>query len=70
MLVMFLGRTSEDKDVVIVSKTEIQVFENLVHKNLEGLGSVSRSKDIKRNSKRLKGLVIAVFWLSSAWTGI
>ena len=38
---MFLGGTAKDKDVVKVGKTEIQVFEDLIHETLEGLGGVS-----------------------------
>ena len=38
---LFLGRTAKDKDIVNVSKTEIQVFEDLVHETLESLGSVT-----------------------------
>ena len=38
---MLLGGTAKDKDIVNVGKTEIQVFEDLVHETLEGLGSVT-----------------------------
>ena len=41
VLAVFLGRTAKDKDVVYVCKTEIQVFEDLIHETLEGLGGVT-----------------------------
>jgi len=41
VLVVFLGRMAKDKDVIYVCKTEIQVFEDLVHKTLKGLGGVT-----------------------------
>ena len=41
VLVVFLGRTAKDKDVVNVRETEIQVFEDLIHETLEGLGDVT-----------------------------
>ena len=40
-MVVFLGGTAKDKDVVKVGETEIQVFEDLIHETLEGLGGVS-----------------------------
>jgi len=40
LLVVFLGGTAKGKDIVNVSKTEIQVFEDLIHETLESLGSV------------------------------
>ena len=60
VLVVFLGRTAKDKDVY-VCKTEIQVFEDLIHETLEGRAALRRPKDIKGNSKRPKGVVIAAF---------
>jgi hypothetical protein len=44
VLVMLLGGSTKDKDVVYICKTEIQVFENLVHETLEHLGGVSQAK--------------------------
>jgi len=41
VLVVLLEGTAKDKDIVNVSKTEIQVFEDLVHEMLEGLGSIT-----------------------------
>ena len=41
VLVVFLGRTAKDKVVVYVRETEIQVFEDLIHETLEGLGGVT-----------------------------
>ena len=35
------GEMAKDKDVVNVGKAEIQVFKDIVHETLEGLGSVS-----------------------------
>ena len=66
---MFLGRTAKDKDIIDVSKTEIQIFEDLVHET-EVWVALRRPKDIKGNSKRRKVVVIAVFWMSAGWTGI
>jgi hypothetical protein len=43
LLVMLLGGSTKDKDVVYICKTEIQVFENLVHET-ERLGGVSQAK--------------------------
>ena len=36
---MLLGGTAKDKDIVNVSKTEIQNFEDLVHETFEVLGN-------------------------------
>jgi len=41
LLVVFLGGTAKKKDIVNESKTEIQIFENLVHETLERLGGVT-----------------------------
>ena len=41
VLVVFLGGTAKDRDVVNIGKAEIQVFKDIVHETLEGLGSVS-----------------------------
>jgi len=41
VLIMFLGRTAKDKNVVYICKTEIQVFEDLIHEKLEVLGGVT-----------------------------
>jgi len=41
VLVVFLGRTANDKDVVNVGKAEIQVSKEIVHETLEALGMVS-----------------------------
>jgi len=41
VLVVLLGGTAKDKDIVNVRKTEIQVFEDLVHETLESLGNVT-----------------------------
>ena len=70
MSVMFLGGTAEDKTVVDICETEILIFKDPVHETLKGLSGVFRPKDIKGNSKRPKGVVIAVSWMSSGWTGI
>jgi hypothetical protein len=43
VLVVLLGGSAKDKDVVYIGKTEIQVFQNLVHET-EGLGGVSEAK--------------------------
>jgi hypothetical protein len=40
VLVVFLGGTAKDKDVVKVGKREIQVFEDLIYET-EGFGGVS-----------------------------
>ena len=70
VLVVFLRGTAEDKDVVYIGKTEIQVFEDLITKHWKVWAAFCRPKDIKGNSKRPKGVVIAVFWMSSGLTGI
>jgi hypothetical protein len=44
VLLVFLGGTAEDKDVVKVAKTEIQVFQDVVHEALESLSGVSQAK--------------------------
>ena len=44
VLVVLLGGSAKDKDVVYICKTEFQVFVNLVHETLEGLGGVSQTK--------------------------
>jgi len=46
---VFLGGSAKDHDVVYICKTEIQVFENLVHETLEGLAAFLRPKDIYGN---------------------
>ena len=40
VLVVFLGGTAKDKDVVSVGKAEIQVFKDIVHEMLESWGGV------------------------------
>ena len=55
MLVVFLGRTAKNIDVVNVGKAEIQVFKDIDHDMLEVLGSVSYSKaqrEIQKGRKR------------------
>ena len=47
VLVVFLGRTANDKDVVNVGKAEIQVSKEIVHETLEALGMVSYAKGHK-----------------------
>jgi len=44
VLVMLLGGSAKDKDVVYICKTENQVFENLVRETLERLGGVSQAE--------------------------
>ena len=70
MLVVLLGVSAKDNDVVYICKTEIQVFQNLVHETLEGLGGVSQTKGHIGKFESPKGVVIPVFWMSSRWTGI
>jgi hypothetical protein len=53
-LVVFLGGTAEDKDVVYIGETEIQFFEDLIHETLEGLGGVSQAKGLKRDFEKAK----------------
>jgi hypothetical protein len=51
VLVVFLQGTAKDKDIVYVGETEIQAFEEYVHKTLEGLGRISkaeRQKEIRK----------------------
>jgi hypothetical protein len=66
---VFLVRTAKDKDVVKVgeAKTQLRILSMKLWKFWEAL---RRSKDIKVNWKRQKVVVIAVFWMSSGWTGI
>jgi hypothetical protein len=41
VLVVFMGETAKDKDVVKVGEREVQVFEDLIHETLVGLSGVS-----------------------------
>ena len=52
MLVVFLGGTSKDKDVIYIGETEIQVFQDHVHGTVEGLGGVSQAKGHVRKFQR------------------
>jgi hypothetical protein len=40
MLLMFLGGSTINKDIVLVGKTEVQTFQNIIYESLESLGSV------------------------------
>jgi hypothetical protein len=55
VLVVLLRRTGEDKDIVYIGKTEIQVFKDLVHETLEGLGGVSEAEGHKSKLEKAKG---------------
>jgi len=41
VLVVFLGRTAKDNTVVYVRKTEIKIFEDIIHEILEDLIGVT-----------------------------
>jgi hypothetical protein len=66
-LVVNLGRPGEDEDVVEICNAEVKSPQNVVHEALERLG---KPKDIKGNSNKPNGVVMAVFWMSSGWTDI
>jgi hypothetical protein len=55
VLVVFLGGTPKDKDVVKVGETEIQVFEDVIHETMEGLGCVSKTEGHKWEFEKAKG---------------
>jgi hypothetical protein len=44
VLLVFLGRSAEDEDVVEIGETEIQVFPDVGHETLESLSGVSQPK--------------------------
>jgi hypothetical protein len=54
VLDVFLGGAAEDKDIVYIGETEIQVFEDLIHETMEGLVGVSQAKGHKREFKKPK----------------
>jgi hypothetical protein len=54
VLVVLLRSTVEDKDIVYIGKTEIQVFKDLIHET-EGLGGVSEAEGHKGKLEKAKG---------------
>jgi hypothetical protein len=44
VLIVFFGGMAEDQNIVQVGKTEIQVFEDVVHETLEGLSGISQTE--------------------------
>jgi hypothetical protein len=60
----------ECKDVAQVGETEVESPRMSSMKRWKVWAAFRRQKDMKGNSKRPKGVVIAVFCISAGWTGI
>jgi hypothetical protein len=64
MLLMLFGRQGKHENVIHLGETEVE-FSQDVHEALERLGGVSQAERHVRNSNRPKGVIMAVFGMSS-----
>ena len=51
MLLVFLRGFAVDENVVYISKTKIQILQNIINETLENLGGVSQTKGHERKFK-------------------
>jgi hypothetical protein len=58
-------RPGEHEDVIHVGETEVEISQNVVHEALERMGGVSQAESMYGNSNRPKGVIMAVFGMSS-----
>ena len=69
MLLMRGQKVAENQYIVKIDKTKRKLTKDPVHHSLEGLGSVLEAKRGQRNSKRLKGVRLAVFEILAGLIG-
>jgi hypothetical protein len=71
MSLVVLERTGENEDIIYVDEAEVESPQNVVHEALKRLGGVAQAEGHEKgNSNRPKGVVMAVFLMSSGCTGI
>jgi hypothetical protein len=70
VLLMLFAAPGEKEDVVQVAKQKSSPLSTSSINRWNVWAALRRPKDINGNSKRPKGVVMAVFWMSLEWTGI